>query len=283
MPDLTRKQKIHALKIARKYTAIKISLENPFKRELKTYFAQQTKRISRGQDIISIAHVLEIQYRRIVRKLTGIRLKEDDSEIEERILLILLGRAALQSMRIDKTTNKYLRRSIELARSELAESGDILPSIATINLIAANIMRGYNKNRVGSISVFETQALTEKIRSELTDIATEKMNIAIFEENQRLAQEAADLAESIRLQEIADEIGEISTGELFLALKLLEKTWVTMGDKKVRPWHKQANYQTVLIGEPFIVHGESLMYPGDMSLGASLKNVSGCRCSSINL
>lgn len=283
MPDLTRKQKIHALKIARKYTDIKIKLESPFRTELRRYFAAQTRRIAIGQDIETIAPVLDVHYKRIVRKLTGIKMKQEDSETEDRILLLLLGRAALQSQRIDKTTNKYLRRSIELARAELAESGDILPSIATINLIAANIMRGYNKSRVGGISVFETQALTEKIRSELTDIATEQMNIAIFEENQILAQEAADLAESIRLQEIADGVGEIPQGELFLALKLLEKTWVTMGDSRVRIWHQQANFQTVPVGEPFIVHGESLMYPGDMSLGASLDNVSGCRCVKVNM
>jgi len=283
MPGLSRKQKIHALKIARKYVAIKQKLESPFRTELRKYFAIQNRRIAAGLEIQTIAPVLDHQYKRIVRKLTGIRLKQDDQETEDRILLILFGRAGLQAQRIDKTTNKYLRRSIELARAELAESGDILPSILTINLIAANIMRGYNKNRVGGISVFETQALTEKIRDELTNIATEKMNIAIFEENQALAQEAADLAESIRFQSIADDIGKVPIGELFLAVKLLMKTWVTMGDKKVRPTHNVANFQTIPENEAFVVGGFRLMFPGDSSLGAPLKETAGCRCTKVNL
>ena len=279
---LTKKQKSHSLRIAKKYTAIKLKLESPFNTELKKYFAEQTRRISRGQEIETIAPVLDHHYKRVIRKLTGIKLKQDE-ETEDRILLLLFGRAALQAQRIDKTTNKNLRRSIELARAELSESGDILPSIATINLIAANIMRGYNKGRVGNISVYETQSLTELVRSELTAIATEKMNIAIFEENQALAQEAADLAESIRFQSIADDIGKVPIGDLFLAVKLLMKTWVTIGDKKVRPAHQAANYQTVPENEPFIVMGESLMFPGDSSMGASIGNLANCRCSKVNL
>lgn len=283
MPDLTRKQKIHALKIARKYVEIKQKLESPFRTELRKYFAIQNRRIARGLEIQTIAPVLEKHYKRIVRKLTGIKLKQDDQETEDRIILILFGRAGLQSQRIDRTTNKFLLRSIEIARAELSESGDILPSILTINLIAANIMRGFNRNRVGGISVFETQALTEKIRDELTKIATEKMNIAIFEENQALAQEAADLAESIRFQSIADDIGKVPIGELFLSVKLLMKTWVTRMDSRVRIWHQKANFQTVPETEPFIVKNQELMFPGDQSRGADLDNVSGCRCVKVNL
>ena len=281
---MTRKQKTHALKIARKYTAIKIKLESPFKKELKSYFAEQTRRISRGQSITTIAPILDHHYRRIITKLTPIRFKQDadtDTDIENRILIILFGRAGLQAARIDSTTNKYLRRSIELARMEIAEAGALFPSVTEINKISANIMRGYNKGRVGGIAVFETQGLVEKIRAELNTIANEMMEQAIFEENQELAREAADLAESQRLAEIADDIGEVSTGELLAGLQLLEKTWVTMGDKRVRPAHVQANYQTVLVNEPFIVMGEELMEPRDMSRGASMINVSGCRCSAV--
>lgn len=283
MPTLTRKQKIHALKIARKYVAIKLKLESPFKKELRRYFAIQNRRIARGQEIQTIAPVLDKQYKRITRKLTGIKLKQDDTETEDRILILLFGRAFIQAGRIDKTTNKYLLRSIELARAEIAQAGELFPSVTEINRIAANIMRGYNKNRVGGIAVFETQALTEKIRDELTKISQEMMTNAIFEENQELAREAAELAESQRYSEIADDIGKVPAGELFIIAKLLMKTWVTMGDKKVRPWHVRANFQTVPENEPFIVKNERLMFPGDTSLGASLDNVSGCRCNKVNM
>ncbi len=280
---LTRKQKIHALKIARKYVRIKTQLENPFKTELRRYFAQQNRRIARGLEIQTIAPVLDKQYKRIIRKLTGIKLKQDDRENEDRILIILFGRAGLQASRIDKTTNKFLRRAIEFARAEIAESGELFPGVATINRIASNIMRGYNKNRVGGIAVFETQALTEKIRDELTKIAQEQMEIAIFEGDQAAARDAADLAESQRMAEIAEDVGTVPIGELLIASRLLKKTWVTMGDKKVRPAHQAANFQTVPENEPFIVMNERLMFPGDTSLGASMENVANCRCSKVNM
>ena len=283
MPDLTRKQKIHALKIARKYVRIKTKLENPFKTELRRYFAIQNRRIASGLEIQTIAPVLDKQYKRIIRKLTGIKLKQEDDETEQRIMLILFGRAALQASRIDKTTNKYLQRAIELARAEIAESGELFPAVTTINRIASNIMRSYNKNRVGGIAVFETQALTEKIRDELTKIAQEQMEIAIFESNQQLAREAAELAESQRFAEIAENVGTVPIGELLIASRLLKKTWVTMGDKKVRPHHQAANFQTVPENEPFIVMNERLMFPGDTSLGASMINVANCRCSKVNM
>jgi hypothetical protein len=283
MPDLTRKQKSHALRIARKYVNLKLKLESPFKKELKKYFAEQNRRIAAGLDINSISPILDHHYKRITRKLTGIKLKQDDSEIEDRILIILFGRSVAQAMRIDKTTNKYLRRSIELARAELVESGVLFPDQKSINRIAANIMRGYNNNRVGGIAVFETQSLTEKIRKELTDISSEMMESAILEENQALAQEAADLAESIRYQEIADNMDEMTTGEMLMTARLLEKTWVTMGDKRVRPTHNASNFQTVPINQPFIVGGFELQFPGDSSLGAPLEETAGCRCSAVNL
>ena len=280
---LTRKQKSRALKTARKWVNIKLKLESPFKTELRRYFAIQNRRIATGLEIETIAPVLDHHYKRIVRKITGIKLKQDDKETEDRILIILFGRATFQASKIDSTTNKFIRRSVELARQELSEIGQDLPSATTINRITANIMRGFNGNRVGGIAVSETQMLTEKIRDELTDIAAEMMNIAIFEENQALAQEAADLADSATFEQIADDIGKIPMGDLFVAAKLLEKTWVTMGDKKVRPTHNAANFQTVLITEPFIVGGTLLMYPGDTSLGAPIREIANCRCVKVNM
>lgn len=279
---LSRKQKSRALRIARKWVDIKLKLESPFKSELRKYFAIQNRRISAGLEIQTIQPVLDHHYKRVVRKITKIRLKQDE-ETEDRILILLFGRATVQASKIDRTTNKLIRRSIELARQELAEIGDTLPSAAAISRITGNIMRGYNSNRIGGISVSETQMLVEKIRDEMTEIATEMMNTAIFEENKLLAQEAADLADSATFEQIADDIGEVPAGELFVTMRLLEKTWVTMGDKKVRPWHVLANFQTVQETVPFIVHNERLMFPGDTSLGASMDNIARCRCSKVNM
>ena len=56
------------------------------------------------------------------------------------------------------------------------------------------------------------------------------------------------------------------------------KRWRSVGDNKTRPAHKEANGQEVDYDKPFIVGGEKMMYPGDYSMGASIKNTIRCRC-----
>ena len=54
------------------------------------------------------------------------------------------------------------------------------------------------------------------------------------------------------------------------------KRWVTRRDDRVRPTHAAADGQTVPVGEPFIVGGWALMFPGDPV--APLVETAGCRC-----
>lgn len=56
-----------------------------------------------------------------------------------------------------------------------------------------------------------------------------------------------------------------------------EKVWLSGLDGRVRAEHSDANGQTVLEGEKFIVGGEEMEYPGDPS--ASAWNVINCRCT----
>lgn len=55
--------------------------------------------------------------------------------------------------------------------------------------------------------------------------------------------------------------------------------WHTMEDKRVRKSHKSANGQKKLIDEPFNIGGSLMMFPMDDSLGASINEIIGCRCS----
>lgn len=50
-------------------------------------------------------------------------------------------------------------------------------------------------------------------------------------------------------------------------------------DGKERKEHRLANGQVKPINEPFIVGGEKMMFMRDRSLGASDKNIIGCRCT----
>ena len=57
------------------------------------------------------------------------------------------------------------------------------------------------------------------------------------------------------------------------------KMWHTIMDGRERPAHNAADGQMVDVLDPFVVGDELMMYPKDTSLGASLPNIIGCRCS----
>ena len=57
------------------------------------------------------------------------------------------------------------------------------------------------------------------------------------------------------------------------------KKWVATRDDRTREAHADMDRVELLVDEPFIVDGEEMMYPGDISLGASAGNVCNCRCT----
>jgi hypothetical protein len=63
--------------------------------------------------------------------------------------------------------------------------------------------------------------------------------------------------------------------------KTKKKQWLAILDKVTRETHAESDMQIVDFNDAYIVDGEKLMYPGDMSLGASIGNTINCRCSSI--
>jgi len=54
------------------------------------------------------------------------------------------------------------------------------------------------------------------------------------------------------------------------------KMWVTRRDDRVRDAHREADYQTVPVGQPFIVGGFAMMFPGDSA--APIYLTANCRC-----
>ena len=59
---------------------------------------------------------------------------------------------------------------------------------------------------------------------------------------------------------------------------LLEQEWLTTQDGREREAHREADGQRQPLGQPFIVGGERLMFPGDPN--GSPENVINCRCVS---
>jgi len=80
------------------------------------------------------------------------------------------------------------------------------------------------------------------------------------------------------------EIGRILNTSGFNTLHALSqsdprfgKQWSTVIDMRTRPWHITANGQVKPVGQPFIVHGQPMMFPHDPAGGGA--NTINCRCT----
>jgi HK97 family phage portal protein len=72
-----------------------------------------------------------------------------------------------------------------------------------------------------------------------------------------------------------------SSFNLFKQWRVPHHEWVATPDLRVRDDHGMADGQVVKVGEPFQVGGYSMMFPGDMSHGAPIKQVANCRCTTV--
>ena len=82
-------------------------------------------------------------------------------------------------------------------------------------------------------------------------------------------------SETIKLLEAA------GVAALLTGTQQMFKTWNTVLDEKTRLSHVEADRQRVRADQSFRVQGQSLKFPGDTSLGATLDNIINCRCSAI--
>lgn len=110
--------------------------------------------------------------------------------------------------------------------------------------------------------------LTKRIQAELTHYSKY--------EARRVARTETTAAMNFGQQAERDELG------------IEYKEWVSTIDNRTRGQQPKAQFdhlepagQTVVNGKPFIVSGEQLMFPGDISLGASGGNVIHCRCAGV--
>jgi len=165
-------------------------------------------------------------------------------EINATILLLILGRAKSQAKIITETTNEIMTNSVTSVIND-AVSNNIRLTNAETAKQAQDKIKERNPGRSELIAETETQAVAEESK---------------FTEAQRLNDE-------LKKNRVVQQV--------------IEKEWMTMGDQMVRAAHARANGQKRAIQEPYIVGGEMLRFPGDMSLGASIWNVVRCRCISL--
>lgn len=278
------KEKKYIVKKGNQILAFKLAQEKTFIPELKSYFFKQSKRVAKGQEVQTIEPYLTVQYERIIRNLTGLKIKQDeDIDLEAEMLGVLLGRSAKQSAIIDSTTRKKLVESESMARQELSDDGILFPSVLVLRKVQARIFRNLNKSRPANIAVTETQMTTEAARKAILDKSHILIETAIVNEDVVLAENIAKLSGDLTTSAIAKEIKKKLPSDLLPMIQQSEKAWSTVGDARVRKWHQDANFQKQKTNDPFIVKGELLMFPGDTSLGASMENISRCRCAAVYL
>lgn len=174
--------------------------------------------------------------------------REESDELEAALAAVLATRAAFQAEEISQTDQDDANRGRQVAEAErgrAAEEGRAMGR-REFAVIAAGVLERRMGGRVATIAMTETQAVAELSKG----------------------------------AEVRTLLGESPIPEPGPANDV-PKAWVTQGDSRVRPAHRAADGQRVPSSQPFTVGGERLMYPGDTSLGASIGNVAGCRCSSV--
>lgn len=157
------------------------------------------------------------------------------------------------SGQITATTRKNLVTSVNLARAA-RQLG--LPPMTNAELAAnsSEVLRRILTNRAKQIAVSET---------------TNGIETANRAEAEAAAGQVPDIGRGLGLQPaVPPEPAQVM------------KEWVMMEDELVRPAHVEAHGQRVALSEAFIVGGESLQYPRDTSMGASLGMIINCRCRS---
>jgi hypothetical protein len=249
-------------------TKEKIALEEPFIDILDAIAAaialdylSGTINLSKFDDDLELA--LKDQYEkvgndfydRIDRRLPD-DIKATDSEIEEilaALSLYYLVRAPKQRRHIQETTQKNI--------IEVRQFGD---SYARQQAVIGKPVTAIEKR------IIESDKLVTHIRARNKTIS---------------ARETQDVAETAKQAEASVLVGQKpQIIEPNRNPVKVTKTWYTQGDEKVRRPpksafnHVAADLQKVDVNMPFTVSDESLMYPGDESLGASLGNIINCRC-----
>lgn len=177
----------------------------------------------------------------------------------------------------------YLTESEKEERKELAKNIFIILS-AILTIIKANEVlknshdtqeyKGYVADNLKSLFrvVFGSDKYNSQIDSfadEFIDSTMRNIDNPYFTSDDRATVNAEQQSNAIYNQQQYEQA--VQSGKT-------TKKWVTMHDKRVRKTHDEADGQEVDINKPFEVGSSELMFPCDLSLGASLKEICNCRC-----
>lgn len=148
----------------------------------------------------------------------------------------------------------------------------------------------YNSQETNKFNLYITKGSEEEKREDIQpeEEHQEHLKDLLEEDDSENSYDGLSLADltflvavAIRCRDMArDETDMIGNEMLHNVARHMYKyhTWNSMEDSRVRKDHAIADKQTKPIDEPFTVGGSLLLYPGDTSLGASLRQIVNCRC-----
>lgn len=148
---------------------------------------------------------------------------------------------------ITQTTQKELDSAIVIATTLLLEEGKE-PTRAAVSKLAAKDFKNRGVGRANTLATTVTQKAAEGTKQIERDAFFNKRN---------------------SLDSMAQGVLQVSEVEI----------WISVGDERVRLSHVEADGQ--IKEGVFTVQGQSLNFPGDTSLGATVDNTINCRCAAI--
>jgi len=250
----------------KKQLKLKIKLEEKFRPEVKRLFqkinAEFRIGISTGTFIRAYRYksqletILDNHYGRVQNAFMGVvktDTKQDEENLNDAVLAALLmwgertGTVVTDEML--NTTQNNMDDAVTQARQSFANEGNYSFTTRELAVVSATILSRKFKGRENTIIISETQKASESTK---------------------LIEAYAEAGMEPRDALVAGAVGAV----------LAKKEWWDVGDHLVRRGHRHSDVASVPINQPFLVNGQFLMFPGDMSMGALIGNVAGCRCGS---
>lgn len=252
----------------------KLNFERQLKPELSAFFGKQMRTFVRTygltrqipfmeDDVAELAGILFEHYT-IVANLFAFRMRK---EMPANLAMTEAEGIEVNGILLER----FDKQSTDQARTIVRTSAkEMQISIAKAIQIEADALSSGK-----SISRFNTATTAGQIL--IMRAPARVARIACYE-----TQWSAELSKQVEVMVLTGDTFELKARDSRGKFKKKAiKQWDTVGDSRVRDHHLVVDGQQVDANKPFTVNRESLMYPGDTSLGASANNVINCRCSSV--